>query len=114
MPIQFRAGRDPGAGAAVFSEGSSGEYEASARKRRAAETNSSKPISSFSRRLVVGVNAREKYFMGNDKPPRHHASANLREFRQSKLIMPETAAKASGGVRTPNRRRLTPIGADPM
>jgi hypothetical protein len=40
---------------ALFNEGSSGEYEASARKRRSAETHSRKPISSFSRRLPVGT-----------------------------------------------------------
>src|SRR5207245_8235236 len=39
MPIQLRATRDPVNTDALFSEGSSGEYEASARKRRSAETH---------------------------------------------------------------------------
>ena len=45
----------------MFSEGSSGEYETRARTRRTAKTNTRKPISSLSRRLAVGVNARERY-----------------------------------------------------
>src|ERR671931_1374883 len=63
MPTQLRAARDPGRGPAVFSEGSAGEYETKARKRRTAETNSRNPISSFRRRLLVGVQARENGFI---------------------------------------------------
>src|SRR5580658_6669172 len=53
-PIQLRAAWVPVNTDALFSEGSSGEYEANARKRRSAETHSRNPISSFSRRLPVG------------------------------------------------------------
>src|SRR5580700_1137368 len=55
-PIQLRATWVPVSAEALFSEGSSGEYEASARKRRSAETHNRSPISSFSRRLPVGTN----------------------------------------------------------
>src|SRR5271165_2488905 len=54
-PIQLRAAWVPVRTEALFSEGSSGEYEASARKRRSAETHNRKPTSSFSRRLPVGT-----------------------------------------------------------
>src|ERR1022692_4151680 len=54
-PIQLRAAWVPVSTEALFSEGSSGEYEASARKRRSPETHNKKPISSFSRRLPVGT-----------------------------------------------------------
>src|SRR5690242_12034252 len=64
MPIQLRAASELVKEEALLNEGSTGEYEASARKRRAAETSSRKPISSFSRRLFVGTRARETYFMG--------------------------------------------------
>lgn len=62
-PIQLRAAWDPVRTEALFSEGSSGEYEASARKRRSAETHSRKPINSFSRRLPVGAKILERKFM---------------------------------------------------
>src|SRR5271155_2562381 len=62
-PIQLRATWVPVSTEALFSEGSSGEYEASARKRRSAETQSRKPISSFSRRLLVGTKTDERKFM---------------------------------------------------
>src|SRR5580692_11546838 len=54
-PIQLRAAWVPVNTNALFSEGSSGEYEANARKRRSAEMHSRNPISSFSRRLPVGT-----------------------------------------------------------
>src|SRR5271169_6660234 len=54
-PIQLRATWVPVSTEALFSEGSSGEYEASARKRRSAETHNRNPISSLSRRLPVGT-----------------------------------------------------------
>ena len=47
----------------MFSERSAGEYDTRARRRRIAVTNSRKPISSFSRRLLVGVYARENGFI---------------------------------------------------
>src|ERR1039457_6544830 len=62
-PIQFWAGLEMGGVDAVFSEGSSGEYDTSARTRRTAKTNIRKPISSLSRRLAVGVKAREAIVM---------------------------------------------------
>src|SRR5271169_6311023 len=60
-PIQLCAGRPAGGFAAVFSDGSSGEYETRARTRRVAKTKTRKPISSLSRRLAVGVNGRAKF-----------------------------------------------------
>src|SRR5258708_2369550 len=53
-PIQLRATWVPVRTDALLNEGSSGEYEASARKRRSEETHNRNPISSFSRRLPVG------------------------------------------------------------
>src|SRR3954471_4464707 len=63
MPIQLCVGLQAGRLEAVFNDGSAGEYEARARNRRSAETNNRKPISSLSRRFLVGVNATETNFM---------------------------------------------------
>src|SRR5437879_9218548 len=63
MPIQLRAACEPVSTEALFSEGSRGEYEASARKRRSAETHNRNPTSSLSRRLLVGTKMRAKDFM---------------------------------------------------
>ena len=63
-PIQLRAARDPVNTEALFKDGSSGEYEASARKRRSAEIHKRKPTSSFSRRLLVGAKICETYLIG--------------------------------------------------
>ena len=63
-PIQLRAAREPVSTDALFSDGSSGEYEANARKRRSAETHNRKPISSLSRRLLVGAKICERYLIG--------------------------------------------------
>jgi hypothetical protein len=60
MPIQLRAACDPSRTEALFSEGSSGEYDASARKRRSAETHSTNPTSSFNRRFLPGSKIFEK------------------------------------------------------
>src|SRR5947208_2615279 len=62
-PIKLCVGFQAGRLEAVFSEGPDGEYDASARNRRSAETNNRKPISSLSRRFLVGVNATETNFM---------------------------------------------------
>src|ERR1022692_4376684 len=62
-PIQLWAGLEAGGVAAVFRDGSSGEYDTSARTRRTAKTKTRKPISSLSRRLAVGVKARETIFI---------------------------------------------------
>src|SRR5581483_9811516 len=75
MPIQFLAMRDPVSTEALFSDGSSGEYDASARKRRSAETHSKNPSSSFSRRLFVGLNSRAMNFIGRMRPAREKASS---------------------------------------
>src|SRR5438552_1354158 len=69
-PIQFRAARESVKIEALFSEGSSGEYEASARKRRRAETHNKNPISSLSRRLLVGAKILDKYFIWRIVPRR--------------------------------------------
>src|SRR5258707_9978127 len=63
MPIQLRAACDPVRMDALLSEGSSGEYEANARKRRSAETHNRNPTSSFRRRFLVGEKAFEKDVM---------------------------------------------------
>lgn len=63
MPIQLRAACEPVSTEALFSEGSRGEYEASARKRRSAETHNRNPTSSLSRRLLVGTKMRAKNVM---------------------------------------------------
>jgi hypothetical protein len=54
-PIQLRAACEPVSTEALFHEGSSGEYETSARNRRSAETHIRNPISSLSRRFPVGT-----------------------------------------------------------
>src|SRR5438105_1306810 len=64
-PIQLRATREPVSTEALLKEGSSGEYEAKARNRSSPDTHSRKPISSLSRRLLVGAKICEKYFMGS-------------------------------------------------
>src|ERR1035438_7431485 len=46
-PIQLCAGLEAGGVAAVFRDGSSGEYDTSARTRRTAKTSIRKPISSL-------------------------------------------------------------------
>src|SRR5580700_871178 len=92
-PIQLRATWVPVSTEALLSEGSSGEYEASERKRRSAETHSRKPISSFSRRLPVGTNilARKRMWAvssPDEKPsrganrPEPHYYAKKRTLRQ--------------------------------
>src|SRR5439155_17719954 len=63
MPTQFRATREPVRTEALFSEGSSGEYDASARKRRSAETHKRNPSNSLSRRLLVGLKMRPMNFI---------------------------------------------------
>src|SRR5262249_31627657 len=63
IPIQFRATREPVNTEALFSDGSRGEYDANARKRRRAETHKRNPSSSFSRRLFVGLKMRAMNFI---------------------------------------------------
>src|SRR6202049_3532015 len=63
-PIQLRAAREPVSTEALLNDGSSGEYEANARKRRRAEMHKRKPTSSFSRRLLVGAKICLRYLIG--------------------------------------------------
>jgi len=63
IPIQFLAAREPVKTEALFNEGSSGEYEANARNKRSAEIHNRNPISSLSRRLLVGAKIRGKTFI---------------------------------------------------
>src|SRR5664279_1268047 len=58
IPTQLCGARPANGEAAVFSDGSSGEYETRARVRKAAEMSNRKPTSSLSRRFDVGVNTR--------------------------------------------------------
>src|SRR3974377_533737 len=60
IPTQLWVGRLTSGVAAVLSDPSSGEYDTRARARKAATTRTRKPISSLSRLLVVGVNARAR------------------------------------------------------
>src|SRR3954470_5843777 len=64
MPIQLRAACELVSEDALLNDGSSGEYDASARNRRTAETISKNPISSLSGRLLVGTRALERYLIG--------------------------------------------------
>src|SRR5271156_5196229 len=89
-PIQLRATWVPVSTEALFSEGSSGEYEASARKRRSAETHNRNPTSSLSLRLLVGVKIRDKYFMGVFRTTPERQIRVWPERRQSLMIIPRT------------------------
>src|SRR5437762_9768845 len=76
----------------LLNDGSSGEYEASARKRRSAETHNRNPISSLSRRLLVGAKIREMAFMC--------ALDTIRHYRRRCQTTPEPddyAKKRGGG-----------------
>src|SRR5664280_3077788 len=113
-PIQLCAGLEAGGVDAVFNEGSSGEYDTSARTRRAAKTNTRKPISSLSRRLAVGVKAREAIVMwafGRVTEPRRLRGLMLPAFlsadqhhRATIRVIPENAdcgAPNGQGAKTP-------------
>src|SRR5580700_9588495 len=73
-PIQLRAARELVSTEALFNDGSSGEYEANARKRRSAETHNRKPTSSLSRRLLVGAKICERYLIGVFNPTQERHS----------------------------------------
>jgi len=64
----LRAACVPVSTEALLNEGSSGEYEASARNRRSAETHNKNPTSSFSRRFLVGSKIVERNFIGFNSP----------------------------------------------
>src|ERR1700683_3448613 len=94
-PIQLRAARAPVSTEALFSEGSSGEYDASARKRRSAETHNRNPTSSFSRRLPVGANMLARKRMWAVVPTdKNHPVAQI---GQSLIIMPRSGSGGNGG-----------------
>src|SRR5579864_9483286 len=85
IPIQLRAACDPVSTEALLKEGSSGEYEASARKRRSAETPNKNPTSSLSRRLLVGLKTRDRSFIGasphhRGKPHPGHDARSMPEL----------------------------------
>src|ERR1700693_5007008 len=73
-PIQLRAAREPVSTEALLNDGSSGEYEANARKRRSAEMHNRKPISSLSRRLLVGAKICLRYLIGVFDPAQERDS----------------------------------------
>src|SRR5438270_5123144 len=88
-PIQVRAARESVKIEALFSEGSSGEYEANARKRRRAETHNRNPISSLSRRLLVGAKIREKYFIWRIVPRRKTLLPALQNHARARRLCQE-------------------------
>ena len=92
-PIQLRAAREPVSTEALLNEGSSGEYEASARKSRSAETQTRNPISSLSRRLFVGAKICEKYFIGRARHrSRKQTSRRRRNSARARQLCQELAA----------------------
>src|ERR1700722_18928101 len=70
-PIQLRAAWEPVSTEALFHDGSSGEYETSARKRRSAETHIRNPTSSLSRRFPVGTKMLARESIEADSHRRH-------------------------------------------
>ncbi len=96
-PIQFRATCVPLSTDALLNEGSSGEYEASARNMRSAETHNRNPISSFSRRLPVGTKmpVRRRIY-----GPSLHGMRNspVAQIGQSLIIMPRTGRGGNAGI----------------
>src|ERR1035441_4156818 len=100
-PIQLCAGLEAGGVDAVFSDGSSGEYDTSARTRRAAKTNTRKPISSLSRRLAVGVKAREAIVMW--------AFGRATEPRRLRGLMLPAPSSAGTHLRPIRRKRKSAI-----
>src|ERR1022692_3245830 len=120
IPIQLCAGLEAGGVDAVSSDGSSGEYDTSARTRRAAKTNTRKPISSLSRRLAVGVKAREAIVMwafGRATEPRRlrglmpapsGAGTHLRPIRRKR----KSAIPGIDRCGLPNERLSGDWGAD--
>jgi hypothetical protein len=82
-PIQLRAAREPVRTEALFNDGSSGEYEASARKRRRAEMHKRKPTNSLSRRLLVGAKICEKYLIGVFRTARERRSRRCQIYARA-------------------------------
>ncbi len=96
MPIQLRAAWVPVNTEALFRDGSSGEYEARARKRRSAETHNRKPISSLSRRLPVGAKmlARKRMWAAF----LHGGKLSVAQIGQSLIIMPRSGCGGNDGI----------------
>src|SRR5271169_480648 len=94
-PIQLRATRVPVSTEALFSEGSSGEYEASARNRRSAETHNRNPISSFSRRLPVGLKMLARKRM---RAVVHTDTNPVAQIGQSAIIITRTGPRGNEGI----------------
>src|SRR5664280_2061559 len=86
-PIQLCAGLEAGGVDAVLNDGSSGEYDASARTRRTAKTNTRNPISSLSRRLAVGEKARYRESTDAGSPMSALQAIGV-QIRQSQIIIP--------------------------
>src|SRR5271170_1722244 len=97
MPIQLRAACDPVRMEALLSEGSSGEYDASARKKRSAETHNKNPTSSFRRRFLVGVKILAKNVMWQRRRvwSEFYPAAPL--HGQSSIIMPRSGSSGNAG-----------------
>src|SRR5580692_1108159 len=96
-PIQLRAAREPVSTEALFSDGSSGEYEANARKRRSAEMHKRNPTSSFSRRLLVGAKICERYLIGDLELRRNELPLAVPDLCQSLSIMTRTGEPYNSG-----------------
>src|SRR5579862_1215272 len=96
MPIQLRAAWVPVNTEALFRDGSSGEYDARARKRRSAETHNRKPISSLSRRLPVGAKmlARKRMWAAF----LHGVKLSVAQIGQSLIIMPRSRRGGNDGI----------------
>src|SRR5271167_4923065 len=97
MPIQLRAACDPVRTDALFSEGSSGEYDARARKRRSAETHNRNPTSSFRRRFLVGVKIFLKNVMWQRRPASGKSLPKAPLRGQSSIIMTRSAGTGNAG-----------------
>jgi hypothetical protein len=78
---------------ALFNDGSSGEYEANARKRRSAEMHQRKPTNSFSRRLLVGAKICERYLIGDFVSRRNELLLAVPDLCQSLSIMTRTGER---------------------
>ena len=82
-PIQLRAAREPVSTEALLKDGSSGEYDAKARKRRRAEMHNRKPTSSLSRRLLVGAKICERYLIGVFGPAQEDTPADCQIYARA-------------------------------
>src|ERR1700690_3352276 len=97
MPIQLRAACEPVRMEALLSDGSSGEYDASARKRRSAETHNRNPTSSFRRRFLVGRKIFDKNVMWQRRRVRSEIHPRAPLQGQSLIIMPRSEGAGNAG-----------------